>query len=137
MRAPSRPTAHVSEPPLPNPEKLERCFATGGIDRTHAASRCFPTASLSASATISSSSNCRSRMSASFLRAAARLMNALPSYDEWSAWTVAVHNERGSLLETVPFPTHGHGSLCPEEGTDRWPQPSPANLHPTGSTRYH
>jgi hypothetical protein len=24
------------------------------------------------------------------LRAAARLMNALPSYDEWSAWTVAV-----------------------------------------------
>jgi hypothetical protein len=71
------------------------------------------------------------------LRAAARLMNALPSYDEWSAWTVAVHNERGSLVETVPFPTHGQGSLCPEEGTDRWPQPPPANLHPTGSTRYH
>jgi hypothetical protein len=71
------------------------------------------------------------------LRAAALLMNTLPSYDGWSAWTVAVHNERGSLVETVPFPTHGHGSLCPEEGTDRWPQPSPANLHPTGSTRYH
>jgi hypothetical protein len=39
--------------------------ATGGIDTTHAASRCFPPASLSTSATISSSSNCRSRMSAS------------------------------------------------------------------------
>jgi hypothetical protein len=71
------------------------------------------------------------------LRAAALLMNTLPSYDGWSAWTVAVHNELGSLVETVPFPTHGHDSLCPEEGTDRWPQPSPANLHRTGSTRYH
>jgi hypothetical protein len=73
------------------------------------------------------------------LRAAARLMSALPTYDGWSAWTVAVHNERGSLVETVPFPAHvnGRDALCREEGTDRWPQPSPANLHPTGSTRYH
>jgi hypothetical protein len=72
------------------------------------------------------------------LRAAARLMNALPTYDGWSAWTVSVHNERGSLVETVPFPhVHGSEALCLEEGTNRWPQPSPANLHPTGSTRYH
>ena len=29
------------------------------------------------------------------MRAAERLIRALPSYDGWSAWTVSVHNERG------------------------------------------
>jgi uncharacterized protein DUF6894 len=30
----------------------------------------------------------------SALRAAERLIRALPSYDDWSAWTVSVHDER-------------------------------------------
>ena len=38
------------------------------------------------------------------LKAADRLMSALPTYDGWSAWTVSVHDERGCLVETVPFP---------------------------------
>ena len=75
----------------------------------------------------------------SALRAAARLMKALPSYDGWSAWTVSVHDERGSLVETVPFPANVvcSDAFCPEEAFEKWPRPSPANLHPTGSTRYH
>ena len=42
----------------------------------------------------------------SALRAAERLIRALPSYDDWSAWTVSVHDERGSLVETLPFPAN-------------------------------
>ena len=38
------------------------------------------------------------------LKAADRLMSALPTYDGWSAWTVSVHDARGCLVETVPFP---------------------------------
>src|SRR3954463_1245233 len=38
------------------------------------------------------------------MRAAERLISALPSYDDWPAWTVSVHDERGSLVETLPFP---------------------------------
>ena len=73
------------------------------------------------------------------LRAAAHLMNALPSYDGWSAWTVSVHDERGSLVETVPFPADVvcRDAFCPEERFEKWRQPSPANLHQTASTRYH
>ena len=60
-------------------------------------------------------------------------------YDGWSAWTVSVHDERGCLVETVPFPKNVDTSdaLCPEGGINSWPQRSPATLHPTGSTRYH
>ena len=68
------------------------------------------------------------------LKAADRLMSALPTYDGWSAWTVSVHDERGCLVETVPFPKNVDRR---EEGIDSWPQRSPANLHPTGSTQYH
>ena len=71
------------------------------------------------------------------LRAAARLMSALPTYDGWSAWTVSVHNERGCLIETVPFPRNFDASNRPHEGADLWLQHSPANLHRTGSTQYH
>ena len=42
----------------------------------------------------------------SALRAAERLIRALPSYDDWSAWTVSVHDEQGSLVKTVPFPAN-------------------------------
>jgi hypothetical protein len=37
------------------------------------------------------------------VRAAERLIRALPSYDGWPAWTVSVDDERGSLVETLPF----------------------------------
>jgi hypothetical protein len=37
------------------------------------------------------------------VRAAERLIRALPSYDGWSAWTVSVHDERGSLARHCPF----------------------------------
>ena len=30
------------------------------------------------------------------MRAAERLITALPSYDDWPTWTVSVHDERGS-----------------------------------------
>jgi hypothetical protein len=73
------------------------------------------------------------------LRAAVRLMSALPSYDDWSAWTVSVHNERGSLIESVPFPASmdRRDALRFEEGIERWAPHSPAHPHQTGSTRYH
>jgi len=73
------------------------------------------------------------------LRAAARLMCALPSYDGWPAWTVSVHDERGSLVETLPFAadTHRRDALHFEEGIARWTPHSPPNPHQTGSTRYH
>jgi hypothetical protein len=40
------------------------------------------------------------------MRAAERLITALPSYDDWPAWTVSVHDERGSLVETLSFPAN-------------------------------
>ena len=69
------------------------------------------------------------------VRAAERLIMALPSYDGWSAWTVSVHDERGSLVETLPFPanTARRYALHFDEGIARW-APHP---HQTGSTRYH
>ena len=33
-------------------------------------------------------------------------MSQLPSYDGWADWVVAVHDERGSLVDTVPFPAN-------------------------------
>jgi hypothetical protein len=73
------------------------------------------------------------------LRAAARLINALPRYDDWSSWTVSVHNERGSLVETVAFPanTDPRAALEPEKQIERWMPHSPAHFHRSGSTRYH
>ena len=72
-------------------------------------------------------------------KAADRLMSALPTYDGWSAWTVSVHDERGCLVETVPFPKNVDrtDALAPEEAIGSWPQRSPANFHPTGSTQHH
>jgi hypothetical protein len=69
------------------------------------------------------------------MRAAERLIRALPSYDDWSAWTVSVHDERGSLVETLPFPTNTdrRDALHFEEGIERWV----SHPHQTGSTRYH
>ena len=69
------------------------------------------------------------------LRAAARLIRALPSYDDWSAWTVSVHDEQGSLVETVPFPanTDCRDALYFKEGIERWAP----HLHQTRSRRYH
>ena len=73
------------------------------------------------------------------MRAAERLIRALPSYDGWSAWTVSVHNERGSLVETLPFPTNTdhRDALRFEEGIERWVSYSPPHPHQTGSRRYH
>ena len=73
----------------------------------------------------------------SALRTAARLIRALPSYDDWSAWTVCVHDERGSLVETLPFPanTDRRYALHVEEGIERWAPHS--HPHESGSRRYH
>ena len=75
----------------------------------------------------------------SALRAAALLISALPSYDDWSAWTVSVHDEQGSLVETLPFPanTDRRDALHFEEGIARWAPQSPPHPHQTGSRRYH
>ena len=73
------------------------------------------------------------------MRAAERLITALPSYDDWPAWTVSVHDERGSLVETLPFPanTDRRDALHFEEGIARWTPHSVSNPHQTGSTLYH
>jgi hypothetical protein len=73
------------------------------------------------------------------MRAAERLIRALPRYDDWPAWTVSVHDERGSLVETLPFPTSTdrRNALQFEEGIERWVSYSPPHPHQTGSTRYH
>ena len=73
------------------------------------------------------------------LRAAARLIGALPSYDDWSAWTVSVHDERGSLVETLSFPANMNrrDALHFQEGIARCAPHSPPLPHQTGSTRYH
>jgi hypothetical protein len=75
----------------------------------------------------------------SALRAAERLIRALPSYDDWPAWTVSVHDEQGSLVETVPFPanTDDRDALQFEVGIARWAPHSPPHPHQTGSRRYH
>ena len=73
------------------------------------------------------------------MRAAERLITALPSYDDWPAWTVSVHDERGSLVETLPFPANTdrrHALQC-EESIDRWAPHSPPLPHQSESTRYH
>ena len=36
--------------------------------------------------------------------AAGRLMSRLPGYGEWSNWIVAVYDEDGRSVATVPFP---------------------------------
>jgi len=73
------------------------------------------------------------------MRAVERLIRALPSYDDWSAWTVSVHDEQGSLVETLPFPakTDRRDALQFEESIARWTPHSPPHPHQTGSTRYH
>jgi len=68
------------------------------------------------------------------VRAAERLIRALPSYDGWPAWTVSVDDERGSL---VPADTDRRDALHFEEGIARWAPHSPLNPHQTGSTQYH
>ena len=45
------------------------------------------------------------------MRAAERLIKALPSYDGWSAWTVSVHDARGSLVEIATLPGEDGSSL--------------------------
>jgi hypothetical protein len=54
-------------------------------------------------------------------------------------WTVSVHDERGSLVETLPFPanTARRYALHYEEGIAQWAPHSPPQPHQTGSTRYH
>ena len=72
------------------------------------------------------------------VRAAERLIRALPSYDDWPAWTVSVHDERGSLVETLPFPANTRSRRSPfDEGIARWTPHSVPNPHQTGSTLYH
>jgi hypothetical protein len=48
-------------------------------------------------------------------RAASRLMGELPDYDGWSSWLVAIHNESGCLVETVPFPGDADATLAEAE----------------------
>jgi hypothetical protein len=37
-------------------------------------------------------------------RVAEDLMNAIPPDIDWSRWIVSVHDEQGTLVDTVPFP---------------------------------
>ena len=73
------------------------------------------------------------------LRTAAGLMSELPSYDGWSDWVVAIHDERGSLVETVPFPANEeYGAFdTDEQGTEPWTTATRKLQHPDGSTRLH
>jgi hypothetical protein len=69
-------------------------------------------------------------------RAAARLMSELPEYDGWSEWVVAVHDERGCLLETVPF-VHGAEWGDAEVTQDAWPDSNSPPRWQTGRTPSH
>ena len=75
------------------------------------------------------------------LRAAERLFRALPSYDDWSAWTVSVHDERGSLVETLPFPANTarryalHLRRALRDGLHTCPPPAPDRKHPVSLMR--
>ena len=74
------------------------------------------------------------------LKAADRLMSALPPITGSEPGLSSVHDQRGCLVETVPFPKNVDTSdaLCPEG----WSRFRRHNAHlrpstPTGSTRYH
>jgi len=75
----------------------------------------------------------------SALRTAARLMSQLPSYDGWADWIVAVHDERGLLIDTIPFPANEEYSAFDdhEQGTEPWTGAMSNLQHPEGSTRLH
>ena len=73
-------------------------------------------------------------------RAADRLMAELPDYDGWASWLVAVHNESGCLVETVPFPGDADATLpetqsagimrpCPPTPPSSSPLPRSTLLH--------
>ena len=67
------------------------------------------------------------------IQAAERLMRSLPHYEEWASWVVAVHDERGCLIDTVPFPAHADTD---EQGWVKWgPSSPPTQMMP--STRLH
>lgn len=59
-------------------------------------------------------------------RAADRLMNELPDYDGWASWLVAIHNDAGCLVETVPFPTHVETGMADADAVGIM-QPCPSN----------
>ena len=65
-------------------------------------------------------------------RAADRLMAELPDYDGWANWLVAVHNESGCLVETVPFPGDADTTLpaAQDTGIMRPCLPSPPSRSP-------
>src|SRR4051794_4612291 len=56
------------------------------------------------------------------LDVAARLMSDLRTYDGWADWVVAIDDERGSLVDTVPFQAkQEYGALDNHrEGTEPW-----------------
>jgi hypothetical protein len=69
------------------------------------------------------------------IQAAERLMRSLPHYEEWASWVVAVHDERGCLIDTVPFPAHADTDEH-EQGWVKWgPSSPPTRMMP--STRLH
>jgi hypothetical protein len=59
------------------------------------------------------------------IQAAERLMHSLPNYQEWASWVVAVHDERGCLIDTVPFPAHSDAREY-EQGSVKWGPSSPS-----------
>jgi hypothetical protein len=69
------------------------------------------------------------------IRAAERLMRSLPNYDEWANWSVAVHDERGCLVDTLPFPDHADTDED-ERGWVEWGSSSPP-IFMMASTRRH
>jgi hypothetical protein len=69
-------------------------------------------------------------------RAATRLMRELPEYDGWSEWVVAVHDERGRLLETVPF-VQGAEWADAEVTQDAWLDSNSPITCRTGRTPFH
>ena len=65
-------------------------------------------------------------------RAADRLMGELPEYDGWAGWLVAIHNESGRLVETVPFPGDADATLAETQsaGIMQPCRPSPPSRSP-------
>jgi|SRR3954447_13069649 hypothetical protein len=69
-------------------------------------------------------------------RAAARLISELPDFDGWSEWVVAIYDEHGHQLDTVPF-VHGAEWADAEIAQDAWPDSNSQARWRAGRTPSH
>jgi hypothetical protein len=67
---------------------------------------------------------------------AARLMSELPDFDGWSEWVVAIYDEQGRQVETVPF-VHVSDWANAEMAKDAWLDSISSSQQRSGRTPFH